>query len=82
MANDSTNVVHLAPAGISHETVQTFDFYTDEARKGALIGAAVILLKPGGGYDIDLIGEAGADPERVLGLVRLLELQVCKLIGI
>jgi len=81
MRKPAMPLVQLVPPACSVETVQTLEFLLNEAKAGRVVGLAYIALQPGHRYDIDVTGEAGQDPEFVLGLTRVLETQLEKIIG-
>jgi hypothetical protein len=70
--NDGENIIPM-PGQPSADSKRAFDAYAKRAQRGEVIGAAVILLKAGGGYELDIIGAAEEEAEFVLGLTRLLE---------
>ena len=74
-------VLRLVPPPRSIDTIKTLEHLLAEAKAGHLIGLAWISLHPGHGYNVDVTGEAAHDPEFVLGLTKVLETQLEKLIG-
>lgn len=82
MTGKQGSVVTLLPPTCSLETVETLEFLLGEARAGRLMGLAWISLHPGGRYNVDVTGEAGEQPEFVLGLTRVLMVQLEKLLGL
>ncbi len=82
MAKDGdAKIIRLVPKCCSLETAAAFEAYARQAKDGAVLGAALIIIKPWGDYEVDILGEARDQPEFVRGINMVLDDQLAKLIG-
>jgi len=65
-------VIAMAPPAASGDTVRALEALLKEARAGKVVGLAWIALKPGGSFEVDVVGEAHHAPVLLRGCISVL----------
>lgn len=74
-------ILTMAPSAVSAETVLTLETLLHEARSGRLVGIAYVAMHPGGGFEVDAVGEAKRQPIVARGELQSLDDQLGHLVG-